>query len=376
MYRAIRNINKEIKTTAIKLNINMDNYNLDDIYNILLDNDLLNSLERIFNSHNSINEQSLNICNKFECEVIKVYLQLNKKKINKKRRIELKRFDNNFDINYNDIVNYEFFSEEREKQLLRNYKLDNNQKSLELLVGAYQKMIINMAKKYTSDDYLLLDLIQAGNIGLIKTINNYDINYDVRLHTFAYRNISNYIYRTFYKYKYSDMYGYNVIEFKDKVERYINDYIYKYSCFPSDEVIVKDLNIDYENLKYIKSMRINESLNEDISVECLEEDNYSDERIIQEELLYSVKDEYNLEDVVEENDIEKIIIDICRGCLNEKEFIVMMNILRLNGADKSQEELIKEVATCKQYVSHIKKRAIEKLKNNKKIKKLVKDYLK
>ena len=340
-----------------------------------MDDELLDLLEEVFKNCKSINEQSLSICNKFECEVIKMYLQLTEKKvIARKKTRELKYFDNNLDIYYHDIKKYDFLSEEKERKLLESYKLNKDEKSKELLVGAYQQLIIGIARKWTNDDYLLLDLVQSGNIGLINTIENYDLKYNVRLGTLAYKNICNMICRAFYKYKYSNMHGYDKYELKDKIGRFIDDYFYKNSIYPSDEEIINELNITKEEFEYVKHMNILKSLNEEIFVDSIEEDSFDVERNFYEDEVNTVGDSYDLEFEVEERDLKKRILKICEECLNKKELIVMKNILVLEGNDKNQSDLVGVVGTSRQYVSFVKNRAINKLKKNKKIKRLVKEY--
>lgn len=375
MYKKIKRLNNAINLTTKKLNINNKKYTLDDIYVLLMDDELLDLLEEVFKNCKSINEQSLSICNKFECEVIKMYLQLTEKKvIARKKTRELKYFDNNLDIYYHDIKKYDFLSEEKERKLLESYKLNKDEKSKELLVGAYQQLIIGIAKKWTNDDYLLLDLVQSGNIGLINTIENYDLKYNVRLGTLAYKNICNMICRAFYKYKYSNMHGYDKYELKDKIGRFIDDYFYKNSIYPSDEEIINELNITKEEFEYVKHMNILKSLNEEIFVDSIEEDSFEVERNFYEDEVNTVGDSYDLEFEVEERDLEKRILKICEECLNKKELIVMKNILVLEGNDKNQSDLVGAVGTSRQYVSFVKNRAINKLKKNKKIKRLVKEY--
>ena len=111
--------------------------------------------------------------------------------------------------------------------IFKNYltnKNNNDIKSREILICSYQRLIIKIAKKYTSDENILLDLIQIGNIALIKCLESFKENYNVRLGTYAYLYINQQINRNFQQQKYSYLYDKQDGEYKFKMECYIKKY--------------------------------------------------------------------------------------------------------------------------------------------------------
>jgi RNA polymerase primary sigma factor len=65
------------------------------------------------------------------------------------------------------------FKEYEIRRLLKQYH-NGSQEAYELLVNGHQKIVSDIATSYQQDGLLLEDLIQEGNLGLIKAINYYD----------------------------------------------------------------------------------------------------------------------------------------------------------------------------------------------------------
>ena len=53
------------------------------------------------------------------------------------------------------------------------------------------KLVVNIAKKYCNCGLSFLDLIQAGNLGLMKAVDGYDVGMGYRFSTYAFYNIRN-----------------------------------------------------------------------------------------------------------------------------------------------------------------------------------------
>lgn len=81
--------------------------------------------------------------------------------------------------------------------LIKEYQ-EGNEQALTRLVTANQGMVFKIAWPYTNDKYLsfdVQDLVQEGNIGLIKAIKRFDINRGLQLSSYAHPYIHAYIRR-------------------------------------------------------------------------------------------------------------------------------------------------------------------------------------
>jgi RNA polymerase sigma-32 factor len=76
-------------------------------------------------------------------------------------------------------------SKEDEQALSRRFTSDDDLDAARELVMAHLRFVVHIAKGYTGYGLPLSDLIQEGNVGLMKAVKRFDPDYDVRLVSFA-----------------------------------------------------------------------------------------------------------------------------------------------------------------------------------------------
>jgi len=72
-----------------------------------------------------------------------------------------------------------------EELALSKRVLDGDDAARQTLIEANLRLVVRIAKKYMTRDVALLDLIQEGNLGLIKAASKYDFRKRVRFSTYA-----------------------------------------------------------------------------------------------------------------------------------------------------------------------------------------------
>lgn len=100
-----------------------------------------------------------------------------------------KRINNIFYVGSTDILP-EPLSKEEELYHLEQSKLGNVE-STNKLIEHNLRLVVFLAKKYENTNVDLEDLVSIGSIGLIKGINTYKINKNIKLATYASRCIDN-----------------------------------------------------------------------------------------------------------------------------------------------------------------------------------------
>ena len=76
-------------------------------------------------------------------------------------------------------------SKEDEQALSRRFREEEDLDAARELVMAHLRFVVHIAKGYTGYGLPLSDLIQEGNVGLMKAVKRFDPDYDVRLVSFA-----------------------------------------------------------------------------------------------------------------------------------------------------------------------------------------------
>ncbi len=76
-------------------------------------------------------------------------------------------------------------SKEDEQALARRFREQEDLEAARELVMAHLRFVVHIAKGYTGYGLPLGDLVQEGNVGLMKAVKRFDPDYDVRLVSFA-----------------------------------------------------------------------------------------------------------------------------------------------------------------------------------------------
>src|SRR3954467_108637 len=76
-------------------------------------------------------------------------------------------------------------SAEREKELARRLIRENDPAAREEMVRANLRLVVNIAKNYTNRGLALQDLIEEGNIGLLKAVEGFNPEMNIRFSTYA-----------------------------------------------------------------------------------------------------------------------------------------------------------------------------------------------
>ena len=80
---------------------------------------------------------------------------------------------------------YPILSAEQEKELAERYYYDEDLEAAKQLILSHMRFVIHIARGYLGYGLPLADLIQEGNIGLMKAVKRFDPNVGVRLVSFA-----------------------------------------------------------------------------------------------------------------------------------------------------------------------------------------------
>lgn len=125
------------------------------------------------------------------------------------------------------------------KQIISIGKLAEKQ-----LILANLRLVRMFARKYSRSGIPILDLIQEGNIGLMKAVQNYDPTKNFRFATYAGWSIRNEIVRSIPRLRYGKELSRREHELAKNIEQTIVRYLQSHNRSPSIEEIADELVVD------------------------------------------------------------------------------------------------------------------------------------
>ncbi len=232
------------------------------------------------------------------------------------------------------------------------------------LVQANLRLVVSIAKKYTGQGVLFMDLVQEGSLGLIKAANRFDYSKGFKFSTYATWWIRQTIARAIANNSKVIRIPVHMIDKIRLVKRAIFELNYNLGREPSVEEIANKLRMPVKQVE----MALNTIKLEPISLDTPIADNLSLEDYISDE-------NYLSPEVNTQGSMLRIYIDRVLNHLTPKERKIIIGRFGLDGnKPKTLEELGKNMGFSKERIRQIECIALRKLRAVENIKHL-KDYL-
>lgn len=252
-----------------------------------------------------------------------------------------------------DIAKEELINTEEEVELARRIR-NGDERAVEKLTRANLRFVVSVAKQYQNQGLSLPDLINEGNVGLIKAARKFDETRGFKFISYAVWWIRQSIMQALAEQSRTIRLPLNQVGSMNRINKAFADFEQKFERQPSQEEIAELLEIPLEKVK--------DSLNSSGRPVSMDAPFKSDE----EGTLLDVMPDDDVADVDEKLQAESLKKEIERalGLLSEREKVIIRLFYGLAGKPWKLEDIALELELTRERVRQIKERSIRKLRHN------------
>ena len=255
-------------------------------------------------------------------------------------------------------------SVEQEKKITNLWSKRKDIKSLHVLINSYEKLVISNAIKFKRFGLPFGDLVQEGNIGILKAAYKFDVKVNVRFSTYARwwikSSMQEFVLRNWSIVRIGSTATQKLLFFQlSRIQNKIQNSSYENnSTRPITSEIAKDLNIKESEVANISERVLKRDLMLDHTLNNSEsEDNRTPMDFLNDSA--PCPDEIALNDDIESN--RKNILKSSLKALNDKEKYIILK-RHLNHSPRTLESIGNSLKISKERVRQLESRAFLKLK--------------
>lgn len=263
-----------------------------------------------------------------------------------------------------EIGRVDLLTAEEERELAARMAAGDEEAS-QHLIEANLRLVVSIAKRYTGRGLQFLDLIQEGNLGLIKAVDKFDYHKGFKFSTYATWWIRQAITRSIADQARTIRIPVHMVETINKLVRHERQLIQELGHEPDPKQIAERMGISEEKVREIQKIsQVPVSLEKPIGEE--EDSQLGD--FIPDEDAQSPADQASYALLREQ------LFDVLKELSPREEQVLMLRFGLEDGRTRTLEEVGREFNVTRERIRQIEAKALRKLRHPNRSKKL-KDYL-
>ena len=253
-----------------------------------------------------------------------------------------------------DIAKERLVTPEEEVELSRRIKA-GDQEALDLLVRANLRFVVSVAKQYQNQGLSLQDLINEGNVGLIKAAQRFDETRGFKFISYAVWWIRQSILQAVAEQARTIRLPLNQVGAVSKLKKTIAMLEQEYQRRPSTEEIANELDMPESKVRALLGMNLHQ-ISTDAPIDDEDDSNFLD--------VYVDSDSVATDEAVE-NESNNNAIQRSLKTLSEKERIVITMYYGIGTPrEYSLDEIALHLGISRERTRQIRDRALKRLKSN------------
>lgn len=271
---------------------------------------------------------------------------------NKINSVETTVVDSSVKMYLREVGKYELLSKEKESELAAAAAIGDKE-ARDLLVKHNLRLVVSTAKKYIGRGLSFADLIQEGNLGLMKAVEKFDVTKGFKFSTYATWWIKQAVSRAIMEQGRNIRVPIHIIELISNVRKAEQELHEQFGRMPKEAEIAKYLDIEVKKVKTAYAW-LKDTTSLDIVVGDDEDTTLGS--FIEDESVATAFE------VAEASDMSSIVMNVL-NTLDEREKAVIICRFGFNGRQETLEEVGTRLNLSRERVRQIESDALRKLRH-------------